>query len=105
MVVEINKIKKLTKQLAGISLKKYNSLTDVKNDFDNICVEFIDLDFNDEELIEVLNRAAWYFNHLEKDDFKTTDLQKINESKAVISKYCKELNSILIKWKKLGDYN
>jgi hypothetical protein len=100
MGITIDKIKPLTKKLALISLKNYDSLSEAKDDFDEISLEFINLDSDDTELVEVLKRAANFFNLLNPDDFETNDRQQINESKAVISRYSKELNSILVQWRK-----
>jgi len=51
-------------------------------------------------LIESLSKAAEYFNLLEPSDFNTNDSQKINESNAIISKFKRELNVTIVKWRK-----
>lgn len=100
MGATIEQIKPLTKKLAVISLKDYDSLSEAKDDFDEISLEFINLDSDDNELVEVLKRGANYFNLLNTDDFETKDKQKLNEVAAIKSKYTRELNSILVKWRK-----
>lgn len=100
MAIDLNTIKLLTKKLASINLEEYDSLSKVKSDFDSIAVELIDIDSNDTDLIESLNKAAEYFNLLEPSDFNTNDFQKINESHAIISKFTRELNVIIVKWRK-----
>lgn len=99
MPIDLETIKTLTKNLASIKLKKYNSLSEIKKDFDSIATKLIDLDNND-ELIKSLTTASNYFNLLTEEDFETSDKQKVNESKAVISKFTKELNTIIAKWRR-----
>lgn len=98
MNVEIETIKTLAKKLASIKIKKYSSLTEIKEDFDSIASELIDSD--DIEVIDTLKNSSKYFNFLTEEDFKTNDRQKINESIALISRFTLELNSILVKWRK-----
>lgn len=100
MSVDLDTIKTLTKKLAVMNINKYNSLTEIKEDFDSIASELIDLDSSDKELIKSLNNASEYFNLLTEEDFDTDDIQKINESKAIISKFTKELNTTIVKWRK-----
>jgi hypothetical protein len=101
MSVDLDIIKTLTKKLAVMNINKYNSLAEIKDDFDSIASELIDLDSSDTELIKSLNNASNYFNLLTEEDFNTYDIQKINESKAVISKFTKELNTTIVKWRKV----
>jgi hypothetical protein len=100
MSVNLDTIKTLTKKLAVMNIIKYNSLAEIKEDFDSIASELIDLDSSDTELIKSLKNASNYFNLLTEEDFNTDDIQKINESKAVISKFTKELNTTIVKWRK-----
>lgn len=99
MKVTIVQIKKLTRSLAEMKLKKYSSLSEAKNDFDLINLELVNLDSDDQELIQIQEIASNYFNLLNKEDFETNDKQQINEAKSVISRYCITLNSVLVKWK------
>lgn len=100
MSIEITTIKSLTKKLALIKLKQYDSLSQVKEDFDDIATEFIELDSGDQQVIEQLNYAAKYFNLLTEEDFSSNDQNKINESLAIKSRFTKELNVVLVKWRK-----
>ena len=49
MGATIEQIKPLTKKLAVISLKDYDSLSEAKNDFDEISLELINLDSDNNE--------------------------------------------------------
>lgn len=100
MAVDLNTVKILTKKLALFNLKKYESLSEIKIDFDSVAVLLIDLDPSDAELIESLSKAAEYFNLLDPSDFITNDSRKINESNAIISKFTQELNVTIVKWRK-----
>lgn len=100
MSVDISTIKVLTKKLALIKLKKYDSLSQVKEDFDEIATEFIELNSDDQQVIEQLNYAANYFNLLTEEDFSSNDQKKINESLAIKSRFAKELNVVLVKYRK-----
>lgn len=104
MSVDLKTIKTLTKKLAMMNFKEYNSLKKIKDNFDSLVLEFIDLDPNNKDLIESLKIASNYFNLLTEEDFNTNDKNKMDESKSIISKITKELNSILIKWRKLHDH-
>lgn len=100
MSVDITTIKALTKKLALIKLKKYDSLSQVKEDFDEIATEFIEFNSDDQQVIEQLNCAANYFNLLTEEDFSSNDQKKINESLAIKSRFTKELNVVLVKYRK-----
>jgi len=100
MAVNIDDIKFLAKKLAGLKMKKFSSLSEIKDYYDSLAISLIDLDSKDDQLMDTLKSASKYFNYLNVDDFKTDDQQKLNESKAVISQVAKVLNSILVKWRK-----
>lgn len=105
MKVDIKTIKSLTRRLANIQLKRYGSLSEIKDDFDSVASTFIDLDSEDDEVLDRLKNASAYFNLLSEDDFKTNDSQKTSEARAVISSFTKELNKLLGKWRKeLGHF-
>lgn len=99
-MIDISTIKMLTRKLASMNIKEYHTLIEVKNDFDNIASEFTDLVTFDKAIPKILTSASSYFNLISEEDFSTTDRARINEFKAVISKLTKELNSLLIQWRK-----
>lgn len=100
MPVDLEKIKTLTRRLSAINLKQYNSLYDIKDDFDSIAFELIDIDSSDADLIASLKNASEYFNLLSEEDFNTNNKHKINETSAVISCFTTELNTTIVKWRK-----
>jgi hypothetical protein len=100
MEVNIEIIKAITKKLAGININEFNSLSKLKVEFDELATELIDLDSDDSDLIVSLKKASEFFNLLNEEDFQTDDKQKINESKAIISHFTRELSTTLVKWRK-----
>ncbi|MFN3754530.1 hypothetical protein [Flavobacterium sp.] len=100
MKVDIKTIKALTKKLAKMNIDKFSSLSKLRNEFDELATELIDLDSDDTELIESLGKASKFFNLLDEEDFVTNDKQKLNESKAIISHFTKELSTTIVKWRK-----
>ncbi|MBK8296832.1 MAG: hypothetical protein IPK91_06050 [Saprospiraceae bacterium] len=98
-MVDINTIKRLTKKLALMNLKRYNSLNEVRDDFNKIAIELNDFVAENGHVTQVLNRASKYFNLLTEEDFSSNDRELLNESKAIISKFTTELNSLLNNWR------
>jgi hypothetical protein len=98
MTVDLETIKRLTRELALISSKQYNSLEDAKKDFDSIASNFIDLN-KDHDVLPVLANASAFFNLLNEEDFKTNEGQLLAEAWAVKIRYTKLLTELLAKWR------
>jgi hypothetical protein len=99
-MVDLKTIKRLTKELAIMNLKTYNSLKEVSDDFNKIALELNDLVIEDKNVTNILNIASGYFNLLTEEDFTSNDQILFNQSKAVISKFTKEINGLLNQWRK-----
>ncbi len=98
MAVDLETIKRLTRELARISSKQYDSLEDAKKDFDDIASNFIDLN-KDHDVLPILAHASAFFNLLNEEDFKTNDGKLLAEAWAVKSRYSRILNELLVKWR------
>lgn len=95
--------KKLVKlNIADLKIISFQEIRDIYNE---VSLEFIDLDVPDEykvKIVESLNSAVKYFNLIEEEEFidLENDKQSRNEITAILSKVSTELNKVLVELQK-----
>jgi hypothetical protein len=91
--------KKLVKlNIADLKTISFQAVSDIYNE---VSLEFIDLDVPNEykvKIVESLKSAAEYFNLIEEDEFidLKNDTRRRNEISAILSKVSTELNIVLV---------
>lgn len=88
--------------IADLKVISFQEVSDIYNE---VSLEFIDLDVPNEykvKIVESLKSAAEYFNLIEEEEFidLENDKQSRNEISAILSKVSTELNKVLVELQK-----